>query len=78
MMAKYRVRLETIASMTIKVEADNEADALDVALDEAPPDVCVQCGGWGQKWSLEIGQWDEPRNGDGTVLDSCVEKMEDE
>ena len=77
MMAKYRVQLETIASMTIEVEAESEEEALDMAFDDAPPDVCAQCSGWGQEWSLELGEWDQPRNRYGKV-NMPVEKMEDE
>lgn len=34
-----------------------------------PREVCVQCSGWGQPWSLEHGEWDVARESDGTDID---------
>lgn len=55
-MAKYRVRLITSAEYCIDVEADSEDAALDEAYQEAPG-LCPQCGGWGKKWGLDLGEW---------------------
>lgn len=35
-MAKYRVYLEAVASISVEVEAEDEDDAIDKAFDETP------------------------------------------
>jgi hypothetical protein len=65
-MAQYRVYLEATASMTVTVEVDDkgkdfeqiEEEAIAKAFDTAPRDVCAQCSGWGQPWSLDFGEWE--------------------
>ena len=65
-MAKYTVYLTTTASMTVEVEVDDEGKDLDDVTDEAidkafaiaPRDVCGQCSGWRQKWSLDLGEFE--------------------
>lgn len=71
-MAKYRVYLETGASVAVTVEVDDDLDeaeahaaAIEKAFDEAPRSVCAQCSGWGQKWSLDLGEWDVETDGEG-------------
>jgi hypothetical protein len=78
---KYRVYLQTIASFSMEVEVDDDLDqqaakeaAIEAAYDEAPNNVCAQCTGWGQKWSLDLGgEWEVAKDGD----DELVEKVED-
>jgi len=74
-MAKYRVYLETGASVAVTVEVDdglNEDDAREAAIEEAfasvPSDVCGQCSGWGTKWSLDIGEWEVATEDDGKEI----------
>lgn len=62
---KYRVDLTAYASLTITVEVPDGLDeveareaAIEKALEETPGDLCHQCAGWRQPWSLEIGDWD--------------------
>lgn len=57
-MPKYRVNFQTVASMSITVEADNEGDAIDKAYEGIPSGVCTQCGGWDQNWSLDLGEFE--------------------
>jgi hypothetical protein len=56
-MAKYRVMLIRADSLSIEVEADSEEAAVEEAFDEAPREMCAQCGGWGQKWGIDEGEW---------------------
>ena len=65
-MPKYSVDFETSVSVTITVEADDEDAAIDKAYDEIPSSVCAQCSGWGQKWSLDLGEFElyEPKSED--------------
>lgn len=74
-MAKYRVYLETTASMTVTVDVDDnldEDDARDAAIEEAfasvPSNVCAQCSGWREKWSLDLGEWDVAKESDGKEI----------
>jgi hypothetical protein len=74
-MAKYVVHMTTTASMSIEVEVDDNLDepearedAIEEAFQEAPADVCAQCGGWGQSWSMELNEWDLAKNIDGTEM----------
>lgn len=61
---KYRVDLTAYASFTVTVEVDDNLDeqeareaAIDAAFDQAPADLCHQCAGWRQPWSLDLGDW---------------------
>lgn len=71
---KLTVFLTTEASFVIDVEVPDGLDkeaaeekAIELAYDEAPHEVCAQCSGWRQPWSLELGEW-EPNDGeDGAV-----------
>jgi hypothetical protein len=67
---KVTVYLTTTASMTVEVEVPDDTDpteveekAVELAWEIAPTDVCAQCGGWREKWSLELGEW-EPNDGE--------------
>lgn len=64
-MSTYRVTLETVANLTIEVEADDPDEAYEAAFEAAPSEVCAQCSGWGREWDLELGAWDVPRGDDG-------------
>ena len=64
-MPQYRVTLETIASVTVEVEAEDKDAAVEEAFNEAPSGVCAQCSGWGQEWSMDMGEWDTPKANDG-------------
>lgn len=73
---KYTVHLTTFASLSIDVEIPDDTDqdkareaAIEAALDNAPNGVCAQCSGWGQKWDLEIGDWDVAKEMDGSEID---------
>lgn len=55
-MATYRVAFNTGAWATVTVEAENADDAINLAYDELPSDICAHCSGWGQKWSRGIGE----------------------
>ncbi|MBA2951452.1 hypothetical protein [Streptomyces himalayensis] len=68
-MAKYRVPLNGYAYATVVVETDEtDPEAIvELAYEETPTDVCGHCSGWGQTWSLEIGdEWRASRKEDGT------------
>lgn len=52
-MAHYTVHFTKIESISVRVEADSPEDAIEMAYDEAPADVCAQCSGWGQRWTRE-------------------------
>lgn len=54
-MSRYRVTLTSSAGFYITVEADSEDEAIDLAYDEAPSGVCAHCSGYGQEWSLDLG-----------------------
>jgi len=56
-MPKYRVYLTTTASATVYVEAENPDDAIDLAYEEGPAGICAHCSGWGQNWSVDLGEW---------------------
>lgn len=70
-MAKYRVYLEAGASLTVNVEVDDsldEGEAREAAIDKAfaargrGGTICANCSGWGEKWSLDLGEWDVARD----------------
>lgn len=80
---KYRVDLTAYASMTITVEVDDDLDeqdareaAIEKAFEEVPGDLCHQCAGYRQKWSLEIGDWDVAKD-PSTGLEYAPEKVND-
>lgn len=61
-MPKYAVDLMSTLTTTITVEADSEDDAIEKAFDSEamPGSICAQCTGWGQKFSIDQGEWDTP------------------
>jgi hypothetical protein len=85
---KYRVYLSTVASLTVTVDLPDNVDpdeapeqAIEKAFDEAKRrDLCAHCSGWGQKWSLDLADWDvaresDARRGDGEEI--APEKVDD-
>jgi hypothetical protein len=67
-MKKYRVHFETGASFSVEVEVpdgespyDEQEAAIEAAYDKLPGGVCAQCAGWGQKYSLDLGEWEIER-----------------
>lgn len=59
-MTKYRVILETGASVSVTVEANDEEEAIERAFEDAPSEVCAQCSGWGKNWNLDLAEWATP------------------
>ena len=61
-MPEYTVYFRTVASTSIRVQAESEEQAAQEAY-EMLPHLCAQCSGWGQKAGVELGDWsliDEP------------------
>ena len=56
-MNKYRVYLQATADLSVVVEAEDPEEALDLAY-ESRQYLCSQCAGWGESWSLDIGEWE--------------------
>lgn len=70
-MPKYTVYLQTAASTSVHVEAENADAALDAAYEEEMPRICAQCSGWGGGPQLDLGdEWD--------VLDPSLDVIEEE
>ncbi len=68
-MTEYMVYLETPASATITVDVPDDTPeeeiietAYDMAIDAA------QCSGWGQKFALELGEWDVAKDLKGRLI----------
>lgn len=60
-MPKYRVYLQTVASTTIEVEAEDKNDAYEVATSGRMPTICAQCSGWGKDQNLDLNDvWEIP------------------
>jgi hypothetical protein len=65
-MPKYRVYFTTGASSSVVVEAEDRSDAIDKASDEfAYPSICAQCSGWGQDYSMDLGEWEPDMSDEG-------------
>jgi hypothetical protein len=64
-MATYNVGFRPNGEFSVRVTIpddeipEDQTDILDRVIDEArnaiPNDVCAQCSGWGQVWSLDFG-----------------------
>lgn len=69
-MPKYRVYFQTVASATVEVEVpDGMTDPEEIA-DYAynrgqMPSLGAQAAGWGQSWSLDLGEWENTVHGEG-------------
>lgn len=63
-MAKYRVSMQTVATITIEIEVpDDITDPHEIAERAAEegefPTICAQCAGWGRDYSLDMdGEWE--------------------
>lgn len=72
-MAKYRVYLQTGASVAVTVEIsddlsedDAREQAIEKAFEEAPSSsLCIHCSGYGQNWSMDLGELELERDNDG-------------
>lgn len=67
LMAMYRIYLQTVASTSVDVEIDdtqyddefNLSEAIEnAAYAECTPSLCAQCSGWGQGYSVDLGEWE--------------------
>lgn len=62
-MAKYRVHMSAVSSLSVDVEiedTDDEdrdpiEDAIEKAYDEHGAGLCAQCSGWRQEWAVDLG-----------------------
>ena len=71
-MSTYIIHFTAVASASVEVEAEYYAEAAEKAHEELPRDVCAQCGGWGQKWGIDLGgDWEE--TGDYSVDGEYIE-----
>jgi hypothetical protein len=68
MMPKYDVYFTTQASGVVTVEADDEEEAREKAWDEELPTLSAKGSGWGEPWSLELGEWEQDESVDGVWL----------
>ncbi len=58
-MPKYRITMERVDTFLMDVEADDEYTAVEKAYEVAPSGICAHDAGWGQKWSVDTGEWEE-------------------
>lgn len=56
-MPKFRINYLATASTSITVEAEDEAEAFDLADRADLSGICAQCSGWGRTYSLDLGEW---------------------
>jgi hypothetical protein len=74
-MPKYRVYLETVASTTIEVEAEDKDEAYEFVASANMPRICGQCSGWGNDQNLELGDvWEIPQT---MSVEEAVEEVTD-
>lgn len=62
-MKTYTVHLSQVVSIAVRVEAEDEEAALDLAYEKKPSGICASCSGWGQSWN---------RDDSGEVESDCV------
>jgi hypothetical protein len=59
---RYRVVFANTRTSSVEVEADDESDAVDKALESETfqnlPGLCAHCSGWSEKFSVDDGAWD--------------------
>ncbi len=74
-MAEYTVYLSTVASGAVRVTVSDDMDddearekAIEEAFAQMPNNVCAQCSGWRERWSLDLGEWDVATEQDGTEI----------
>lgn len=69
-MPKYRIHFTATASTTVVVEADDASEAREIADDQfASPSICAQCSGWGQDYSMDLGEWEQDEADDGVTVE---------
>lgn len=69
-MPKYRVHLQTFASATVEIDVpDGMTDPEQIAEYAYEhgelPTLGAQASGWGQSWSLDLGEWETTVHGEG-------------
>lgn len=65
---KYRVWFSSVASSSVVVEADDASEAREKAEGEFPhPSICAKCAGWGEKYSMDLGEWELDESDDGVM-----------
>lgn len=57
-MTIYKVTLGKSLTFYQEVEADNEEQALDIAVENAPS-LCAHCTGYSDEWSVDESDWEE-------------------
>lgn len=63
-MPKYVVYLQTTASTSIEVDAEDEDAAIDAAYDHGTPVLCAHCTGFNQSHNLELADdWEVSKDG---------------
>jgi hypothetical protein len=65
---KYSVNLTATASLIVQVEAEDREAAIDAAYDNGQY-LCAQCTGWGQDWSLDLGEFEVDESEFGVEVD---------
>ncbi len=70
-MAKYRVYVTTMASGAVDIEVPDDVtdpeEISELAFRKGTlPSLTAQGSGWGEPWSLELGEW-EPEEQDGVA-----------
>lgn len=62
---KALVFMAATADLMIRVEVPDGLDpeeardaAIDAAYAQMPRSLCAHCGGWGQSWSLDLGEFE--------------------
>lgn len=67
-MPKYRVHYVSTASSTVVVEAEDAIAAREAAEEVfEDPSICAQCSGWGQSYSVDLGEWEQDDSADGVT-----------
>lgn len=69
-MAKYRVYVQTTASATVEVDVPDGMTDPELIAEYAHeyaemPSLGAQASGWGQSWSMDLGEWETTDHGDG-------------
>ena len=53
-MPKYEVEFRAYVFATDTVEAEDEAEAIELAFADGFPQLCASCSGWNKPWSVEF------------------------
>lgn len=60
-MAEYELYFNTTATAFVAIEAETLDEAIDLAMNRLPANVCAQCAGWGYGLAAGIdlaGEWE--------------------